>query len=96
MGAIAPMLLQLYFYLPPAKAGVGEIMKHHLYVCVHACVRLSHFYINLHVSFIYQDIFTKFAENVYVCENMSIKKFCHHFKNNIATMANCSKVIDMF
>ena len=40
---------------------------------VHACVYLSHFYVNLYVTVIYEDIFTKFAENVYGCENMSVK-----------------------
>ena len=40
------------------------------------CVRpLSHFYINLNISFIYKDIFTKFAGNVYGYENMSVQNF---------------------
>ena len=39
------------------------------------CVHLSHFYINLYISFIYEDIFTRFAENDYGCENMSAKNF---------------------
>ena len=50
------------------------------HVCMHVCVRLSHFYINLYISFIYEDIFAKFAENVYGCENMSVKKSCPHLK----------------
>ena len=33
---------------------------------VHAIVHLSCFHINLYISFIYEDIFTKYAENVYV------------------------------
>ena len=42
-------------------------------VVVHACVHLSYFVINLYIAFMYEDIFTKFAENVYGCENMSVK-----------------------
>ena len=41
---------------------------------VHACVHLSHFKIKLYNSFSYEDI-TKFAENVYGCENMSVKNY---------------------
>ena len=64
--------------ISPFGQGQGwEIMKCVPCGCVcvraHACVCLSHFYIN-----IYQDILTKFAENVYSCE-----KFCTHFKNKI-------------
>ena len=44
-----------------------------MHVCVHACVRLSHFYTNLSISFIYDDIFIKFAENVYGSENLSVR-----------------------
>ena len=43
------------------------------YVCV--CVRLSHFYINLSISFIYKDIFIKFAGKVYGYENLSVQNF---------------------
>ena len=65
-------------------------------VCVHACVHWSHFKIKLYISFSYEDIFTKFAENVYGCENMSVKNNGTHFKNNMAAIADCSKIIDMF
>ena len=60
------MLQQLHFYLPPAKGQGSEIIKHLPYMCLctRACVRLSRFYINLYISFIYEDIFIKFAENV--------------------------------
>ena len=44
-------------------------------VCMLACVHLSHFYINLYISFICEYIFTRFAENVHGCENMSVKDF---------------------
>ena len=48
--------------------------------CVHACVRLSHFYIKLYISFSYEDILTILAENVYGCENMFVKNYGTHFK----------------
>ena len=48
----------------------------------------SHFFINLYISFIYTYIFTKFAENMYRDENMSVKI--------LYTIADCSKTIDMF
>ena len=34
-------------------------------LCIRPCVRLSGFNINLNISFIYKDIFIKFAGNVY-------------------------------
>ena len=60
--------------------------------CVRACVRLSHFYISL----IYKDLFAKFAENVYGCENMSVKNLVLILKNNMAAIAGSLKIIDMF
>ena len=50
-------------------------MKHFscMPVYVNAYEHLSHFYINLYIAFIYEDIFTKFAESVYGYENMSVK-----------------------
>ena len=45
-GAIKPMLPQLHFNLPQAKAGDGRLwnaFSASICVCVHACVRLSHF-----------------------------------------------------
>ena len=33
------------------------------------------FYINLNISFIYKDIFTKFAGNVYGYKNLSVQNF---------------------
>ena len=54
----------------------------------------SRFYmINLDISFIYKDIFTKFAGNVYGYEN--ICKNWPHFENKMATMADCVKIINM-
>ena len=62
-----------------------------MYVCVHACVCLSHFKIMLYISFSYEDVFTKFAENVCGCEDMSVKNSGTYFKkdNNIAAIADC-------
>ena len=72
-----PMLLQLHFYLPPAKGQGWEIMKSLLCacMCVCACVLLTQFYLNVYVSFIYENIFSRFAGNVYSCENMFAKNF---------------------
>ena len=61
--------------------------------CVCACVRSSRFCINLNISFIYEDIFTKFARNVYGYENLSLKNFSFILKNKMATIANCLKII---
>ena len=73
------------YYLPPAAEGRGrEIIKRLPYVCmsVCACIHLSCFCINLNISFIYKDIFTKFAGNVYGYENLSVQNFekqnCRH------------------
>ena len=64
-------------------------------MCVHACVHLSHFKIKLYISFSYEDIFTKFTENVYGCENISVKHDGTH-KKNMAAIANYWKIIGMF
>ena len=56
-------------------------------------VRSSCFYINLNISFIYKDIFTKFAGNVYGYENLSVQTFGFILKNEMATIANCLKII---
>ena len=45
------------------------------------CVRSSHFYISLNVSFIYKDIFTKSAGNVYGYDSLSAK-FWPHFEKH--------------
>ena len=44
-------------------------------------LRSSHFYINLNISFIYKDIFTKFAGDVYGYNNMSMQNFGLILKN---------------
>ena len=57
-------------------------------MCMHACVHMSHFKIKLYLSFIYEDILTKFAENVYGCGNMSPKKIGTRLKNNMAHISD--------
>ena len=49
---------------------------------IRPCVRLSGFNINLYISFIYKDIFIKFAGNVYGYENLSAKFWPHFEKQN--------------
>ena len=44
-------------------------------LCIHPCVCLSDFNINLNISFIYKDIFIKFAGNVCGYKNLSLQKF---------------------
>ena len=62
-------------------------------LCVRPCVCLSGFKINLNISFIYKDIFIKFAGNVYGYKNLSLQNFGLILKNKMATIANCLKVI---
>ena len=82
------------YYLPPAAEGrCWEIIKHLPYV--RTSVRLSHFCINLNISFIYKDIFTKFPGNVYGYENLSLQNFSLTWKNKMAAVANCVKIIKM-
>ena len=63
IGAMAQNVKQIM-----KSEGCGrEIIKRCPYVHLSICprVRSSHFYINLNISFIYKDIITKFAGNVY-------------------------------
>ena len=65
---------------------------------VHPSALLSHFYINLNISFIYKDIFTKFAGNVYNVygyKNVSVQNFGFILKNKMESLANCLKIIKM-
>ena len=43
--------------------------------CIHPSLCLSYLYINLYISFIYKDIFTEFARDVYGCKNLSVQNF---------------------
>ena len=64
--------------LSQPKARGWEIMKCKCLLCV--CMRV--FVTFLHQSlYLFEDIFTKFAENVYGCEIMS-EKCCTHFKQH--------------
>ena len=67
-------------------------MSAYVRVCMCAFVTFLH---QFYSSFNCQYIFTKFAKNVYSCENMSVKKFVLILKNNVAAMADL-KIIDMF
>ena len=51
------------------------------------------FYINLNISFIYKDIFTKYAGNDYGYKNLSVQNFGLILKNKMAAIANCLKMI---
>ena len=51
-------------------------------------VRLLRFYINLNISFIYKNIFTKYAENVYGYENLYVQNFGLILKIKMAAIAN--------
>ena len=62
-------------------------------VCVSVC--LSGFNINLNISFIYKDIFIKFAGNVYGYGNLSLQNFGLILKNKLAAIANYLKLIKM-
>ena len=63
----------------------------HLFVCL--SVHSSRFYINLNISFIYKDIFTKFAGNVYGYKHLPVQNFGLILKNKMAAIANCLKMI---
>ena len=71
------------------------ITKHLPYVraCVRPSIHSSCFCINLNISFIYEDIFTKFAGNVYGYENLSLKNFSLILKSKMAAMGNCLKIV---
>ena len=62
--------------------------------CIRTCVRpFVMFCINLNISFIYKDIFTKYAGNVYGYENLSLQNFSLIWKNKMAAIANCLKIV---
>ena len=83
------------FYLPPAAEGCGrEIIKRLPYVRPFVCS--SCFCINLNISFIYKDIFTKFAGNAYGYENLSLQNFTLILENKMAAIANCLKITKLF
>ena len=81
-----------HLYLPPAAEGrARDIIKRLLYLCPSVCS--SRFYINLDISFIYKDIFSKFVGNVYGYKNLSVQNFDFILKNKMAAIANCLKII---
>ena len=64
-----------------------------VHASVSLSIRSSRFCINLNISLIYEDIFTKFAGNVYVYDNLSLKNFSLILKNKMAAIANCLKIV---
>ena len=78
---------QIYFYLPPVTKGDYKTPS------IHASICSSHFCINLNISFIFKDIFTEFAGNVYGYKNLSVQNFSLILKNKMAAIANCLKII---
>ena len=83
--------LSIYYLSPVAEGHGREIIKR--LPSVRPSVRSSCFYINLNISFIYKDIFTKFAGNVYGYKNLSVQNFGLILKNKMAAIANCLKII---
>ena len=83
------------YYLMPAAEGRGQKMPS-VHACVQECICLSRFYINLNISFIYKDLFTKFAGNVYDYKHISVQNFGLIWEDKMAAIANCLKIIKMF
>ena len=86
------------YYLPPAAKGRDrEIIKRLPYLRAYIRASVHHvFCINLTISFIYKDIFTKFAVNVYGYKNLCRQNFSLILKNKMATIANCLKIVKVF
>ena len=81
------------FLLSPA-CGQRPSSRDYKTPSVRVCIRESvMFYINLNISFIYKDMFTKCAGNVYGYENLSVQNFGLILKNKMADIANCLKSI---
>ena len=89
----AILFLCIQEFLSPASGRSRDIIKCLPYM--HVSIRQSHFYINLNISFICKDIFTKFEGKVYGYENMYVKNFGLILKNKMAVIANCFKIIKM-
>ena len=65
------------------------------FISASICASMPCFYIKLKTSFIYKDIFTKFAGNVYGHKNMPVQNFGLILKNKMAVKADCLKNIKM-
>ena len=80
--------------------GCGRKIVNAFHTCVRSCIRpcvhLSGFNINLYISFMYKDIFIKFAGNVYGCKNLSLQNFSLILKNQMAAIANYLKIKKLF
>ena len=68
-----------------SPAGQGLLSEDYetlsVWACLRLCVVLLCFYLNCYISFIYEYIFTKFAENVYGYEHFFCKNFWCRFEN---------------
>ena len=84
-----------YYLLPVAEGRCREIIKFlpSVRASVRPSIRSSRFCINLNISFIYKDIFTKFAGNVYGYENLPVQTFSLIWENKMAAMINCLKIV---
>ena len=82
------------FISHPPRPGLGDYETP--FMRAFACVCLSHIF-KLYVTFSCEDILPKYAENVFMAvKNMSGKIMVLILKNNMAAIADCSKIIDMF
>ena len=83
-------------YLTPAGGRgpwSGDYKTPSVRECIRPSICSSCFCINLNISFIYKDIFTRFAGNVYGYANLSLQNFNLIWKNKMAAIANCLKII---
>ena len=60
---------------------------------IHACI--CHILTSTFISDSFMQIHSKNLQNVYSCENMSVKIFGLILKSNMATIADCLKIIDL-
>ena len=95
------LLKKLHTHSAYIEAKCQEIINRlpNMHVCVRESVcpsvHSSRFYIKLNISFIYKDIFTKFAGNIYGYENLSLQNFSLILKNKMAAIVNCLKIIQV-
>ena len=86
-------ILSLRTFLSPAcsrRPWSGDYKTPSVRLSIRLCVRWSHFYTNLNILLIYNNIFTKFAGNVYGYENLSVQNDGLILKNKMAVIAKLS------
>ena len=99
---ISPLLLVLWLQIVKTDHEKQRLWSKdckrlpYVYASVCASVRLSGFNISLNISFIYKDIFIKFAGNVYGYKNLSLQNSGFILKTKMAAIANCLKIIKLF